>query len=410
MAAKKPHHPMHIKSRTQGSSNEISFSVLDAAREARDAEERERRDAAAGKVSLFTLGKGGKPRSTPAKSQSIVLSGGASAPSSGTSTVERGLRGIVPAVVVICVLLALALVAGQALLSMKERQTSLRDTLNAQFDILNQCDEILIPFDKLVMEQYDPKRLVASATGDRAPSSSALVEGYRAVVADIAPARTQLEEVIAAVEALQPSLSDNTDKEAAAQAVTAARSRLNMLDAGVSIIEESLMATEAFLDARAGWKAVIDADAAAREATALMEEMTEQNVRGSQAKSEEALSLLEQAQGNFAQAEAVYPGLALESFNEYVARRLASQQAALAADAAYLARNKEELAAENDRYNALEAEAADLAQNLGEDDPERLVANRFYAAIESDKAAYEAERLKAGNADAFLREYLGTSA
>ena len=42
MAAKRAHHPMHIKRRTRGSSNEISFSVLDAAREARDAEERAR--------------------------------------------------------------------------------------------------------------------------------------------------------------------------------------------------------------------------------------------------------------------------------------------------------------------------------------------------------------------------------
>ena len=39
MAAKRAHHPMHIKRRTRGSSNEISFSVLDAAREARDAGE-----------------------------------------------------------------------------------------------------------------------------------------------------------------------------------------------------------------------------------------------------------------------------------------------------------------------------------------------------------------------------------
>ena len=46
MAAKRAHHPMHIKRRTQGSSNEISFSVLDAAREARDAEERDRREEA----------------------------------------------------------------------------------------------------------------------------------------------------------------------------------------------------------------------------------------------------------------------------------------------------------------------------------------------------------------------------
>ena len=58
MAAKRAHHPMHIKRRTRGSSNEISFSVLDAAREARDAEERDRREGGSGGPSLFTLGKG----------------------------------------------------------------------------------------------------------------------------------------------------------------------------------------------------------------------------------------------------------------------------------------------------------------------------------------------------------------
>lgn len=79
MAAKRAHHPMHIKRRTRGSSNEISFSVLDAAREARDAEERDRREGGSGGPSLFTLGKGKKPRPTPVKGQSIVLSGEAPA-------------------------------------------------------------------------------------------------------------------------------------------------------------------------------------------------------------------------------------------------------------------------------------------------------------------------------------------
>ena len=54
MVAKRAHHPMHIKRRTRGSSNEISFSVLDAAREARDAEERDRREGGSGGPSLFT--------------------------------------------------------------------------------------------------------------------------------------------------------------------------------------------------------------------------------------------------------------------------------------------------------------------------------------------------------------------
>ena len=405
MVAKRAHHPMHIKRRTRGSSNEISFSVLDAAREARDAEERDRREGGSGGPSLFTLGKGKKPRPTPVKGQSIVLSGEAPAsPSASSSAVDRKMRGIVPVFVVVCALLVITLVGGQALMSMREQQKSLLDTLNDQVDIIKSCDESLLPFDELVIEQCDAKRLSPSATGDAAPSAEALNEGYRAVVAEIAPMRAQLEDSIASMETLQSSLSDNDDKEAASQVVTAARSRLNMLDAGVSIIEESMMATEAFLKARSGWNAVINADAAIREATALAEEMSKENILASQAKGNEALAFLEEAQQDFSQA--AYLSLDLAAFKAYVAKRIESQQAALAADEAYLSRNKEELEAQNSRYNALEEEAAALAQKLGEDDPEQIVALRFYEEIEAD---YEAERLKAGNADAFLREYLGTA-
>ena len=120
MAAKRAHHPMHIKRRTRGSSNEISFSVLDAAREARDAEERDRHEGGSGGPSLFTLGKGKKPRPTPVKGQSIVLSGEAPAsPSASSSAVDRKMRGIVPVFVVVCALLVITLVGGQALMSMR---------------------------------------------------------------------------------------------------------------------------------------------------------------------------------------------------------------------------------------------------------------------------------------------------
>ena len=323
MAAKRAHHPMHIKRRTRGSSNEISFSVLDAAREARDAEERDRHEGGSGGPSLFTLGKGKKPRPTPVKGQSIVLSGEAPAsPSASSSAVDRKMRGIVPVFVVVCALLVITLVGGQALMSMREQQKSLLDTLNDQVDIIKSCDESLLPFDELVIEQCDAKRLSPSATGDAAPSAEALNEGYRAVVAEIAPMRAQLEDSIASMETLQSSLSDNDDKEAASQVVTAARSRLNMLDAGVNIIEESLMATEAFLKARSGWNAVINADAAIREATALAEEMSKENILASQAKGNEALAFLEEAQQDFSQAEAAYPGLDLAAFEAYVVKRM----------------------------------------------------------------------------------------
>lgn len=169
------------------------------------------------------------------------------------------------------------------------------------------------------------------------------------------------------------------------------------------------MATEAYEAARQGWNDIIAADAAVREATALLQDMTEDNVRASIDKTNTALTLLNRAADSFSMAQDSYPGLDLGVFDQYVAKRIESQQAALSADQAYLDRNKELLSQENERYNALEQEAADLAQGLGAD-PDVVVVSFYHAAIAEDVEFYEAERLKAGNADTFLRNYLGSDA
>lgn len=56
------------------------------------------------------------------------------------------MRGIVPVFVVVCALLVITLVGGQALMSMREQQKSLLDTLNDQVDIIKSCDESLLLF------------------------------------------------------------------------------------------------------------------------------------------------------------------------------------------------------------------------------------------------------------------------
>lgn len=413
MARKKTQHALHIKSHTHGSSNEISFSVLDAAREARDAEERDRRRASGGtgKISLFTLGSSKMPRSTPTKGQHIVIPEGAvparkgrqlSSPSLGRR-VESRIPGVITAVVVICALLALILTISQTFLQVNARQTSFRGQLLAQIDVVNQCDQTLIPFDNLVMAQYEKDRF---SQGD-VPSFDELSESYRAVVGDIAPSRSQLEEAIVALEALVPSLSENKDKEAAHQAISAARSRLNMLDSGVAVIDESLMATAAFSQTQEGWKKLIDADADAREATGLLRDMTKENVKKSMERSSQAADLLVQAASQFSQAQEGYPALDLQDFINYAAKREESQRTALEADQAYLDRDKEQLKAKNKQYNQLEEEAAALAERMG-DDPAARVVDLYRSAIDEDVQVYDAERVKAGNADAFLRDYLGS--
>lgn len=416
MAAKKINHAAHIKSHTQGSSNEISFSVLDAAREARDAEERgsQRLASGAGKISLFTLGKGKKPRATPEKGQHIVLSENASRPRSGNVSHASGvLRDrtplrYVPFVVGVCVVIALALTVGQTFFQMRAYQGNLRETLTSQIAAIDQVDEVLIPFDALVMGQYGADHF-AKGHVEEGSRLDQLSERYRTLVGDIAPVYTQLKDAVSAVEGIQPSLTDNSDKEAAHQALIAAQSRMDMLDTGVAIVDEALMATEAYESARRGWKDIIDADAAAREATAALHNMNEDNVRTSMEKTNTALTLLNHAADEFANAQNSYPGLDLQRFSSYVSKRIEAQEAAIAADMAYLDRNKEELAAQNELYNNLEEEAASLAEGLG-DDPDVSVSSFYDAAVAENVEAYEDARLKAGNADTFLRNYLGSGA
>lgn len=415
MARKKTQQPLHIKSHTHGSSNEISFSVLDAAREARDAEEREkgRSGSVTGKIPLFTLGSARKPRATPTKGQHIVIPEGVKTPShhasphshTNASSLEGKIPRVVTTLVIVCVLVVLALTTGQTFLQVNARQSDYRSQLIDEIGVVNQCDQTLIPFDELVMAQYDGKRF--DATRER-PSFEQLAKTYREVVGDIAPSRTKLEEALAAIEALQPSLSDNRDKEAAYQAITAARSRLNMLESGVAIVDESLMATKAFTEVGDGWKKIIDADAAAREATSLLGEMNTKNVKASAQKSNEAIALLSEASTLFTQAQNGYPQLDVQAFIDYIAKRDEAQRMALSADQAYLDRDKEQLEKANAKYNELEQEAADLAEAMGED-PDQKVADLYYQAIDSDAKAYEEERTKAGNADMFLRDYLGST-
>lgn len=415
MAQKKINHALHIKRHTQGSSNEISFSVLDAAKEARDAEERARKGegSSAGRVPLFTLGKGRKPRSTPEKGSHIVVSDkvssqrGSAISSAASATVkDRSAFRFVPALVGVCVIVALFLTIGQSFLQMRSYQDDLRGGLSQQVARITDVDDTLIPFDTLVRSQYDDEHFSQTPAAEDGSLLDGLTEQYRQVVADIAPAQSEMQQSIASIEQLQPSLADNDDKEAAAQAVIAARSRLNMLEIGIAIVDESLMATEAFEESHEGWGYLLDADAAVRNATAYLEAMSEESVRSSMEQSQQAVDCLENAVDCFAQAQDAYPGLDIQGYIDYADKRLSAQKAALSSDQAYLDRNKEALEEENERYNALEAEAAALAQDLTED-PQVIVAEKYRVAIEKNKESYEAERQKAGNADTFLRDYLG---
>ncbi|MEF9875467.1 MAG: hypothetical protein RR772_01015, partial [Gordonibacter sp.] len=65
-------------------------------------------------------------------------------------------------------------------------------------------------------------------------------------------------------------------------------------------------------------------------------------------------------------------------------------------------------AAQNDAYNRVDSEAAAIAVDLPEDAAKPAL-DDFKRATEAFFETYSTARSQAGSADAFLRDYLGTS-
>ena len=134
-------------------------------------------------------------------------------------------------------------------------------------------------------------------------------------------------------------------------------------------------------------------------------ETTDENVMASLDETNQALELFRQADDRFAQAADRYPAADFSPYRTYLAKRIEAMGYAVAADEAFLAKNKEETIAQNDAYNQADAEAASLAADLS-DDPVRMVADVSDAANADARNAYATACSQAASADAFLRDYL----
>lgn len=459
----------HIKHHTRGTSNEISFSVLDAARSALD----EERGSTAPKVgmpgiiSLFTLARRGKPIATPTKEKGLHLSSGefvsvedggstsgiASLPASSASAATGG-RGassmpvsssaesavsvvsssarpsstrsaeassrrswqtseeevaarkrnrkrrkrLLQATLVLVALAVLAFCA-QALFVVMEQQQSVRDQLLGGIEDVERADAAVVAFDELVVSVINDDSLELDA--------AEIEEEYTALSADLDESYAELDAAKRLIEQLQSDLTDNQEKDAANQAIAAINARMNMIDAGRVIVEETLAARSAIFYAQQGWDAMLAADALARDAAALVTNTSADSVTASMEKSQSAATSFKQAAEAFAAAQAAYPALDMTDYSEYVDLRLRARDCAIASDQAYLDRDKETAAAKNDEYNDLDLQAVQLAPSIAKN-PADTAVELLEDATATAEASYSSERSIASGADAVLRAYLGT--
>lgn len=463
----------HIKSNTAGTSNEISFSVLDAKKQSQDGEkqlESVPELPGLGVISLFTLGKVRKTRSTPVKEKGFFLPSGefvstegdspSIIPASGTSNTPAVIRptalgesslalpgvaspvadkaGAAPsavasltnssskssstrkwqtpqdevarrkktrktrkafAVAALAILVVVGLgVGGATLMQYLEQQQTKRGQLTSFISMVEEADEAVLAFDELVVTQING--------GVGAMGVEALASSYADMSDDLDVAREDLERARTLVEQVLIDLTEPTDIEAANQAIVSINARINLIDAGRLLVDEMISGQSAAQAASEGWSLILAGDTAAREAAAMVSKPSAESIQESMERSSAALDAFTQAVEKLSFADSAYEAVDLSAYVSYAQTRVDAQGHALASDQAYLDRNKEILASENDEYNQLDAAAAEMAKSLS-GDPGELVEAYSIAQLAVLIDQYSSERSRAGAADAILRDYLG---
>lgn len=445
----------HIKRHTVGTSNEISFSVLDAAKNALDGERAETEGHAPrfGRISLFTLpGHRKKPVATPTKERGLPLSTGdfvsvedasatgrfdtldfSSPAASGvkldgepaTSTPAPSKQLLLPApaptpvapskpkrspeeeiarrkarrrvskiaaISFVCVVSAVLLAMGGVYLYHDhQRQQDNVAQLDEAFNLITDADKTIAELDAVVSD----------------PFAEGAVEKRTSVTATLEEVTKKLDAADEKARAASADLRESKDKEAANQAVAAISARRTLVKHGSELMIAAQAAQDAADHADEAWTNVLKADELARNAAKLVADTTAENVKASKDETNKALDALATAKASFEDLQSTYEGADFSPVLTYIDKRVEALGYAIASDDAFLAKDKDAAASQNEAYNKAEAEAADLAKDLPSE-PSSVVREAFETTTAETKKAYSTARLQAGSADAFIRDYLGT--
>lgn len=443
----------HIKRHTQGTSNEISFSVLDAAKSRLDAEE--------GKVDKVKFPKpGGLPvltwrmgrkklAPTPTKEDALplssgdVVSGGGATdsstpttlsaslaaegtvkksgyPSDGSSTsrADRGssndafasiplttaqqdeidrrksrrrFRRILMMIIGIAV--TFAVVFGVAYFLYNE--------ITHHQEQVSQLDQALAKFSETDATVVAIDKIINGSLEDTS------VEQIQRVIDDIPHTDDLLDDAERLATSAENNMRDSSDKEAADQALSAVSARREMLVAAQVILEADVQAIVDKENIEQAWETVLQADGTARDAAALVTDTTPENVTRSMEKTNEATTLFTEALEQLNELTSSTLDLELTMLTDYVTKRIESMGYAIASDEAILAQDRQTAESQNELYNTSEAEASVLAGNIPEDIG-KPVLDAYKRATDDALEEYSQARIKASTADAFLRDYLGT--
>ena len=425
----------HIKERTHGTSNEISFSVLDAAKYKETTQRfslrdllADRRDARDQSVSRETgehvsretskhgpssceqvVGDDARKRQSKLRIEKRSVKQAAKrkkavhAPDSGEKaslkmqaapkrmSIEqevarrkaRRRKGRIVAVsIVVAASLAIVSVGVWAWHCQVTEQQGYESELMDALRLVSKADETILQIDAIVDDPF-----AAESDGQR-----------QEVYSSIEQTKGLLTNADGKAREVSEKLSDPSVRKVANQTVISISARQGMIKHGMQLVEASENAELATEKCDAAWQVVLD-----REATKLA---GQNEVDASKQRTLEAKELFSKGREQLESLQVGCPAADFSALIEYVEKRMNALDLAVQSDEALSEKYKEEAIALNDAYNVAEEEAAAMAASLPSD-PKQLIKDAYFNTWSEVIRSYGGQRAAAGTSDAVIRDYLG---
>ena len=221
--------------------------------------------------------------------------------------------------------------------------------------------------------------------------------------------KRELNAIVAQTGAMWDSAQKNEDSAALSQLELASVARLDMISAAEEAAGIAKTATTRVGQVNTAWNTVLEADSLARDATEKANGAeTEQDTIEARKMTESARGLFQEARDVLATQEAFKPRIDFSDERAYLEKRIESLDAAIRTANALVSNNRDGAQSANEAYNAADRTAAALAEKLPASEAAKT-AEAYREQLEEIGATYEEHRAGASTADSAIRSYLQRS-
>ena len=370
---------IHIKRHTKGSSNEISFDVLDAARDELDSK---------GSKETRAVSPGGLYRGSY---HGVAGTSTLSAIPEVEKRKKMRQRHAVRLRVIVAVLVVAAMGGlGYFAYDLYQGKVNFSSRFDGLISQVEESDKDLLVIDDFMK---DPLTDEHAQQRKEAPDS-------------IASLKESLTEVEEGARIATRYATNGEDSAALDQLTNSLESRRGMIAAAEETLELLSKRDEQMKKASSAWAEVVNADQKAREATSAANKATsDESTQASRDMTQEAIGLFEQVKNSLKAIQDARKTIDFSAELSYVDKRIESLNYAVSTSDALIAGDRDAATAQNDAYNAADQEAAHMAESLPLmlDD---IVSKSFEEELASLLDEYEAQRELVVKYDASVRAYL----